>query len=147
MLIEVKRHTLKPEYTVGKMFIDGIYYCDTIEDTVRDLDKDGDFDNGEEKIFSKTAIPYGTYNVGYTFSPKFKKNMAIIEHVEDFEGIRIHGVLPGVIALPKHTEGCILVGENKVVGGLVNSAFYQKDINQKIGEQKGEMRTVTIIIS
>jgi hypothetical protein len=148
MKLELKRIFYSPEYTVGKLYIDGVYYSDTLEDVVRDKDRDGDLDEpGEEKVFGKTAIPQGTYSIGYTYSPKFKKNMALIEGVDDFDGIRIHGVLPGVIATSKHTEGCILVGENKVKGGLINSAFYQKDINKKIGIAHDEFRTIEITIS
>ena len=147
MKLELKRHTLKDTYTVGKLYIDGVYYSDTLEDKVRDLDKDGDFTDGEIKVFAQTAIPYGTYDIEYTYSPKFKKKMALIVGVKDFDGIRIHGVLPGVIATSKHTEGCILVGKNTVVGGLTDSAFYQKDINLKIGDAVDNFKTVTITIS
>lgn len=148
MKLELKRHTYKPTYTIGKMYIDGEFYCDTLEDVVRDANRDGDLsDEGEDKVHGATAIPQGKYSVGYTWSPKFKRNMALIEGVSGFDGIRIHGVLPGAIATSKHTEGCILVGRNTVVGGLTDSAKYQKDINSKIGIAKDEFRTVEIVIS
>ena len=63
MKLTLKRIALKPTYTIGKLYIDDKYFCDTLEDTVRDLNKNGKFDNGEEKIKGKTAIPYGTYEI------------------------------------------------------------------------------------
>ena len=73
MKLTLKRIALKPTYTIGKLYIDDNYFCDTLEDTVRDLNKDGKFDNGEKKIKGKTAIPYGTYQIKWTYSPRFKK--------------------------------------------------------------------------
>ena len=58
MKILVKRFALKEKYTIGHMFIDGVKVCDTLEDKVRDLNKNGKFDNGEVKIPGQTAIPY-----------------------------------------------------------------------------------------
>lgn len=116
MKITLKRIALKDTYTIGKLYIDGKYFCDTLEDTVRDLNKNGVFDNGEKKIYGKTAIPYGTYNVKWTYSNKFKKYMPLIENVPSFAGIRIHAGNSSA-----DTQGCILVGENKAVGKVLNS--------------------------
>lgn len=116
MNITLKRIALKNTYTIGKLYIDGEYFCDTLEDTVRDLNKSGKFDNGEKKIYGETAIPYGTYNVKWTYSNKFKKYMPLIENVPSFAGIRIHAGNSSA-----DTQGCILVGENKAVGKVLNS--------------------------
>lgn len=116
MKITLKRIALKNTYTIGKLYIDGEYFCDTLEDTVRDLNKSGKFDNGEKKIYGETAIPYGTYNVKWTYSNKFKKYMPLIENVPSFAGIRIHAGNSSA-----DTQGCILVGENKAVGKVLNS--------------------------
>lgn len=129
MKIEVKRIALKDKYTIGHMYIDGKFVCDTLEDKVRDLNKNGKFDNGEVKIPNETAIPYGTYNVtmniqslkysNYTKYPYVKKYNAFmprLQNVPSFEGILIHA---GNTA--DHTSGCILVGENKIKGQVVNS--------------------------
>ena len=101
MKIKLKRIALKKDYTIGKLYIDDVYFCDTLEDAVRDLNKNGKFDNGEKKIYSQTAIPHGTYEV---------------MDVPQFEGIRIHAG-----SYSKDTEGCILLGENKKVGMVLNS--------------------------
>lgn len=116
MKITLKRIALKDTYTIGKLYIDGEYFCDTLEDKVRDLNKNGVFDNGEKKIYGETAIPYGTYNVKWTYSNKFKKYMPLIENVPSFAGIRIHAGNSSA-----DTQGCVLVGENKAVGKVLNS--------------------------
>lgn len=116
MKITLKRIALKDTYTIGKLYINGEYFCDTLEDKVRDLNKNGVFDNGEKKIYGQTAIPYGTYNVKWTYSNKFKKYMPLIENVPYFTGIRIHAGNSSA-----DTQGCVLVGENKAVGKVLNS--------------------------
>lgn len=116
MKLILKRIALKPKYTIGKLYIDDNYFCDTLEDTVRDLNKDGKFDNGEKKIKGKTAIPYGTYEIKWTYSPRFKKYTPQLMNVPSFEGVRIHSGNSS-----KDTEGCLLLGENKKVGMVLNS--------------------------
>ena len=125
MKLTLKRIALRQTYTIGKLYIDDNYFCDTLEDTVRDLNKDGKFDNGEKKINGKTAIPYGTYEIKWTYSPRFKKYTPQLMNVPSFEGIRIHSGNSST-----DTEGCLLLGENKKVGMVHNSRatinkFYQ----------------------
>lgn len=114
--ILIKRVALKPTYIIGHMYIDGKYICDTLEDTNRDANKNGVFDNGEVKIKGQTAIPYGTYEVVWAYSPKYKRFTPRLLNVPSFEGILIHSGNTS-----KDTEGCILVGENKKKGMVLNS--------------------------
>lgn len=107
MIVKIIRSFKGPEYTIGKLYIDGQYFCDTLEDVVRAKG---------EKVYGKTAIPSGTYRVKKTFSPRFKKVLPEILEVEDFSGVRIHA---GNTA--KDTEGCVLLGLNKTKGAVVNS--------------------------
>ena len=116
MKLTLKRIALRPTYTIGKLYIDNVYFCDTIEDTVRDINKNGKFDNGEKKVHSKTAIPYGTYEIKWTYSPRFKKYTPQLMNVPSFEGIRIHAGNKSA-----DTEGCLILGENKQVGKVLNS--------------------------
>lgn len=116
MKLTLKRIALRPTYTIGKLYIDDVYFCDTIEDTVRDLNKNGKFDNGEKKIHSKTAIPYGIYEIKWTYSPRFKKYTPQLMNVPSFEGIRIHTGNTSA-----DTEGCLILGKNKQVGKVLNS--------------------------
>ena len=104
--VEIKRTFKGAEYTIGKLYIDGAYFCDTLEDTVRT----------GEKIAGKTAIPAGTYKVKMTWSPRFKRYLPEILNVPNFSGVRIHA---GNSALD--TEGCVLLGLNKVKARVVCS--------------------------
>lgn len=106
MKVEVKRTFKGTEYTIGKLYIDGHYLCDTLEDTVR---------NGV-KIAGKTAIPAGTYKVKKTMSPRFKKVLPEILNVPGFTGVRIHA---GNTAID--TDGCLLLGLNKKKGQVLES--------------------------
>lgn len=116
MKLTLKRIALRPTYTIGKLYIDDAYFCDTLEDTVRDTNKSGKFDNGEQKIKGKTAIPYGTYEIKWTYSPRFKKYTPQLMNVPSFEGIRVHAGNTS-----SDTEGCLILGENKQVGKVLNS--------------------------
>ena len=107
MKLEVKRHFKGPQYTIGRMYADGVYLCDTLEDTVR---PDG------QKIAGQTAIPAGTYPVRITYSPRFKKMLPMLDNVPNFTGVRIH---TGNTA--EDTEGCIRVGYNRVKGRVCDS--------------------------
>lgn len=143
MRILLKRVYLGPEYTVGHLYIDGQRICETIEDKVRDHNKDGDLDDsGEGKIYGETAIPYGKYIMDLTMSPKFKRLLPIVLGVKHFTGIRIHR---GRIA--KHSAGCILPGENKAKGQVLNSVKYEMLIISKMlsAIREGEDITLEIV--
>jgi hypothetical protein len=120
-------------YTIGRMLVDGVKLCETLEDKIRDLkdlNHDGDFDDeGEGKIYGETAIPCGRYQVIVSYSPKFAKRLPELLKVPGFQNIRIHAG-----ANAKQTEGCILVGDNKVKGSLVNGGYYQTLLVQMIDE-------------
>ena len=116
MNIVLKRIALRDTYTIGKLYIDNKYICDTVEDKVRDINKNGKFDGDEKKVYGETAIPYGAYEVKWTYSNRFKKYMPELLNVPNFSGIRIHSGNTAADSL-----GCIIVGENKVVGKVINS--------------------------
>ena len=116
MILTLKRIALRDTYTIGKLYIDNVYFCDTLEDKVRDLNKNGIFDNGEVKIKGQTAIPYGEYEVVWAYSPRFKKFTPRLLNVNSFSGVLIHAGNDST-----DTDGCILVGQNKQVGKVLNS--------------------------
>ena len=96
MKILVKRKHLKADYTIGEMHIDyedgkgWQFFCHTLVDKVRDFNKDGDLkDEGEEKVYGETAIPYGKYKMIVNQSPKFGLSPLLLD-VPHFEYIRIH---------------------------------------------------------
>lgn len=116
------------KYTVGRLYFDGIYFCDTLEDIVRDLDHDGDMDGeGEEKIPGETAIPYGRYRVIIKRSPRFKRDLPRILNVNDFTDILIHAG-----STNEDTSGCVLVGENKIKGCVVRSRLWEARLVEKL---------------
>lgn len=131
MKLKLIRKYLKENYTIGKLYVNDMYVCDTLEDKIRDLqdyNHDGDFnDEGEGKIYGQTAIPAGTYRVIVTDSPKLKRRLPILLNVPGFTGIRIHG---GKNA--KWSEGCLLVGENKSKGELSNFKYWETTVTNMI---------------
>lgn len=142
MEVKVKRITpIDYPYTIGKMYIDGEYFCDTLEDRVRDINKNGKFDNGEVKVAGETAIPYGRYQVVVNMSPRFKRELPRLLNVPNFEGILIHRG-----NTDKDSSGCILVGENKVKGKVINSTPYEQKLvsTLKDVQNKGEEIWITI---
>lgn len=148
MEILVKRIAKKSKYTIGKLYIDGQYICNTLEDTDRGLSQDMPLEEiKKKKVYGETAIPTGVYKVDMnTISPKFKSRtwakpyggkIPRLVAVPGYEGVLIH---PGNKAAD--SLGCILVGENTVVGQVVNSqATFKKVMNILT---KGDNITITI---
>lgn len=117
MKLVLKRSYRGPKYCIGHLFIDGVYFCDVIEDVDRGLTQDMSLAQIKIiKVYGKTAIPYGTYKVTITYSPKFEKYLPYINKVPGFTGIRIHNGVDQNSSL-----GCIIVGENKIKGKVINS--------------------------
>ena len=114
--LKLIRKTFSSISTIGDLNING-FFCYTLEDFDRDLNKDGDLnDKGETKVHGKTAIPKGKYDVIINMSNRFKVMMPLLLNVPGFEGVRIHN---GNKA--EHTEGCILVGSSKANNFVGNS--------------------------
>jgi len=133
MKLTLKTRFKAEEYTIGSLLIDGEYFCDTLEDKVRVLN------SASDKIFGKTAIPAGTYKVVVNYSPKFKRRLPRLLDVPYFEGILIHR---GNEA--EHTHGCILVGENKVKGRVINSAQWERALIQILLDAIADDEEITI---
>lgn len=152
MELIVRRIALKDEYTIGKLYVNGVYECDTLEDKVRDFNRDGDLnDNGEGKVYGQTAIPYGKYEITMDVqSPKYSKRASYmwcngylprLLNVPHFDGILIHA---GNSA--KDSSGCLICGENKVKGRVINSMATLKRLYPKLKEasDRGEKIWITI---
>lgn len=122
--IKLKRTDYKETYTVGRLYINNNYFCDTLEDRYRDLSK-------EKKIYSQTAIPKGVYKLVISYSPRFKRLLPLLLDVPFFEGIRIHAGNSS-----KDTSGCILVGTVKDVekDWISNSKSTEKLFIQTISQ-------------
>lgn len=121
MEIVVNRIFKGNKYTIGKLYVNGEYICDTLEDVDRGLTQSMSLaEIKKKKVYSQTAIPVGTYDVEVSKSPKFGRNLPRLQDVPGFTGILIHR---GNTA--SDSAGCILVGENKVVGKVINSTKYE----------------------
>lgn len=118
MRILLQRHALKAGYTIGRMEINGRYFCDTLEDTDRGLRESMTEDEiAALKVKGATAIPTGTYRIDMqTRSPRFGRVLPRLVSVKGYAGVLIHS---GNTA--DDTEGCILVGENRERGKVLNS--------------------------
>ena len=147
MELVLKRIAKKDDYTIGRLYVRKTvldeysageeleYVCDTLEPKWRDYAK------GARKIKGKSAIPEGRYPIVITFSPTFKKWLPLLVNVPMFSGIRIHAG-----NTVKDTQGCILVGENREVGKVLNSRKYVKIVKEKIVEAKDKGEGVWIEI-
>ena len=155
MELILNRKYKKEDYCIGELYANGVFFSNTLEDTVRDINKNGKFDGLETKIKGETAIPYGTYNISLDVSsPKFSKysfyqevcngKLPRLLNVPSFEGVLIH-VADG----PKGAdllEGCIGIGKNNIVGGLTNGKEYFKKLYKLLYEAKLNNEEITIKI-
>jgi hypothetical protein len=137
MKLTLKRIFRGESYTIGKLYIDGVYECDTIEDTVRALPLTcpntprGIACTCKEKVYAQTAIPAGTYKVTMEYSPRFKRTLPYLHDVPHFIGILIHGGND-----QGHSAGCLIVGKNTVKGKVLESQATLKKLIAKIGDEK-----------
>lgn len=129
MILELLRDEEAPSKTFGKLFVDGKYFGETLED------KDRDLEAGGEKVYGETAIPRGRYRVRVSMSRRFKREMPEVLDVPGFEGVRIHGG-----NTEEDTLGCPLLGQVRTATGVANC----KGINDRLlltlkaAEQRGE---------
>ena len=139
MKLILKRVTFTEKYTEGRLYVNDVFFCNTIEDKVRA--KAGMWKR-IFKVKAQTAIPYGIYPVAVTWSPRFKRPLTGVFSVPDFEGIRIHN---GTSELS--SEGCIIVSHHVASPGkLVNDKAAMNQLCILIEDaQKKEKVTLEII--
>ena len=142
MEILIKRIAKKSTYTIGKLYVDNEYFCDTLEDKDRGLK---DTMSVEEilkiKVKHETAIPTGNYNVDITYSPRFKKQLPIVLNVKGFDGIRFHSG-----NTDKDSSGCVLLGENKLIGKVINSRVTCEKFISLLTGAKNKKEKITLKI-
>jgi len=150
--LNIKRVYPKKDYTIGRFYVNGVRFYESLEDKDRGLtDKWTEAAIRIAKVFGKTAIPKGTYRVVLSWSEKFKTRswckkygglVPEILGVKGFSGVRIH---PGNTAAD--TDGCPLLGENKKTGALVNSVKRYCEFMDKYmipAYNRGEPMQITI---
>lgn len=153
MELKLDRKYKKPNYTIGKLYINDKYFCDTIEDTDRGLkDSMSESEIKLKKVYSKTAIPTGTYEIVMnTISPKFKNRswakpyggkLPRLLNVKGFDGVLIH-----VGNKPEDSLGCILVGKNNIKGQVTESTITFNKLMKELlqAHLKKEQITITLI--
>lgn len=140
MELILKRTRFRDTITTGQLYVDGAYFCFTLEDKVREP-KDGYKKVEDWKIKGETAIPSGLYQLILEFSPKFGGDTPTILKVPGFEGIRIHA---GNTQFD--TEGCIIVGYKVRDDGIIipgTTRICVNDLKQLI--RKSEHTTIRIM--
>lgn len=151
MRLTLKRIARRDTYTIGHLYIDGTYYCDTIEDKDRDENRNGVLDGSEKKVPGETAIPNGTYVITMKVqSPKYsrypqyarcKGYLPRLLNVPGFDGILIH-----IGNTAANSAGCILVGKNTKVGKVLESTatFWPLYEQLKAASDRDEEITIKI---
>lgn len=149
MKLTVDRKWKKESYTIGRLYIDGEFFCNTLEDKDRGLDQNMNIrDIKSKKVQNQTAIPTGTYKITLDVkSPKFSTyefydevcqgHLPRLIGVPGFEGILLH-VADG----PRGAglvQGCLGVGYNKIKGGLVDGKEVFKKLYNKLKEANGDI--------
>lgn len=144
MRLTLRRIAKRDTYTIGHLYIDGAYFCDTCEDRVRDLSR-------ERKVPGETAIPAGTYGITMKVqSPKYRTRaqyrfcdgyLPRLLDVPHFEGVLIH-----IGNSAADSAGCILVGKNRAKGQVLESTetFRKLHALLKDADGRGEKITITI---
>jgi len=130
IILTLQRKTFGADYCAGYFLWDGSFFCNTLEDTDRQLHsfmKDQAI--SQVKVKAETAIPYGFYEVIIDHSAHFGKDMPHVLNVPGFEGIRLHGG-----SKVAHSEGCPLLGMKDADNTLKDGLKYSADFMAKLTE-------------
>lgn len=153
MELLVKRVARRDEYTIGRLYINGVKFSDVLEDCDRGLTQDMPLEEiKSKKVYGKTAIPTGTYEVDMnTVSPKFQARswakpyggkLPRLIDVKGFEGVLLH-----VGNTASDSSGCLLVGKNSIKGMITDSTKTFMSLMSKYllpAKLRGEKITITI---
>lgn len=130
MKLTLIRDTYTSKSTIGRLFIDGVEFCYTLEDVVRAKGV---------KVYGETAIPEGVYSVTMTYSNRFKEMMPLLYNkpdnsVQDGKGVRFDGIRIHSGNKAEHSHGCILLGSTKSKDFIGNSKTTYKEFLKLLGE-------------
>ena len=153
MELLVKRVARRDEYTIGRLYINGVKFSETLEDCDRGLTQDMPLEEIKaKKVYGKTAIPTGTYEIDMnTISPKFQARswakpyggkLPRLIGVKGFEGVLLH-----VGNTASNSSGCLLVGKNSIKGMVTDSTKTFMSLMSKYllpAKLRGEKITITI---
>lgn len=121
MNLSLIRDTFTEFSTTGKLFVENDFECYVLEDQDRKLEAGG------KKVYGRTAIPRGRYKIELDWSPKYGRDMPHVLDVPQFEGIRIH-----TGNRSEDTEGCLIVGQERVDNYVRNSKLAFDALLQKL---------------
>jgi len=127
-MLKLHRKWITNNSTVGELLVNGVFECYILEDTIR-----------QEKVYGETAIPSGIYEVGITYSPRFKRKLPVLRDVPGFKGIRIHA---GNTA--KDTEGCLLPGQTRDTDFVGRSKRAFNALYSKLEEAQRQSKKIII---
>ena len=154
MKLTLKRIYTCSTYTIGHLYADGEYLCDTLEDCDRGLtDKMTVEEISKKKVYGQTAIPKGNYEIDMdTASSSFggkepyktlcKGKVPRLKEVKGYSGVLIH-----VGNYPKDTLGCILVGLNKAKGQVLQSRVTFEKVYKVLAKAHSKGEKITLEIS
>ena len=153
MILRIHRIAKRDTYTIGRLYVDGIYFCDVLEDTDRGLDSGMPADEiRRRKVYGMTAIPTGAYDVLLAYSPKFAHRPWAMKY---------RGMLPLISGIPCYdrvfihvgntsddTDGCPLLGMNTIVGKVTRSTItFQKFMDECVMPALVRKDKIRIIVS
>lgn len=137
MKLKLLRTTTAPTFTEGKLYIDDVHECYTVENVDRQLEL-----FPQDKVYGLSAIPRGIYPISITYSPRFKRNLISINNVPNFTGVRFHSGNSS-----KDSDGCPVVGstneldDDDWVGG---SRIAYKALHSKVERALSDGVVVTL---
>lgn len=140
MKVLLDRKWKKQTYTIGRVYIDGVFFSNSMEDKDRGLSQDMSLlDILALKQKSLTAIPTGTYTVMMTYSPKYQRMMPQVMDVPGFDGIRFHS-----FNTAEDSDGCIGLGMNDKPGWISNSRKTHTEFEKRLRDAGGTCK-LTIV--
>jgi len=143
MELQLKREIFTEQSTIGTLTINGEFECFILEDKDRGLSDALSLEQIlKVKVYGKTCIPYGRYEIDWTMSARFKKMMPILLNVKGYSGIRIHKGNTEIDSL-----GCLLCGTRKKSNMITESTLATKNLYAKIeaAKKQGQRIYITIV--
>ena len=141
MKLKVIREVKTEVSTIGSLFINGEFFCYTLEDKDRGLKQsDSLLFINTKKIFGLTAIPSGFYKLIVNQSPKFKRMLPRILDIKGFDGVLMHRGNSANDSL-----GCILIGYKKGENSIFESTKAEADLVDKLMKHNAELHTIEIV--
>lgn len=142
MELKLKREVFTDNSTIGSLYVDGVFECYILEDKDRNLTDLMPLEKiAGTKVYGKTCIPYGRYEVDWTMSARFKKMMPILLNIKGWTGIRIHSGNSEIDSL-----GCLLCGRLKLNDRISESTLATNRLYKKIEAAKKQGQRIFITI-